>query len=121
MLKIEKQQRRNKYSKGIFFKDFSFCHSFCSSLFVYQLRVRTDRRGAANKKAERHEEVATSFMEKSKTSKLVFITCVYAIRPVVICALLRLIDVVVLIAWETGDVCRHFKWNETGQKTQGNS
>ena len=31
------------YSMHVFFKEFLFLHSFCSSLFVFQLGVRADR------------------------------------------------------------------------------
>ena len=47
-------QIRNKYSAHVFFKEFVFVHSFCSSLLVFKLSVRMDRRrGLVEQKADK--------------------------------------------------------------------
>ena len=53
-----KRQTRNKYNMYVFFKDFSFFHSFCSSLAVFQLSVCMDRgRGVVKQEVDRCDDV----------------------------------------------------------------
>ena len=49
MIKIDKQEIKD--SMHVLFKGFLFFNSFCSSLFVFQFNVRTERgRGLLSKK-----------------------------------------------------------------------
>ena len=40
----------------VFFKDFFILHSFCSSLFIFQLSVHMDRGGVVKQKVDRERE-----------------------------------------------------------------